>query len=52
MSDVVFIVLIGHGTYEGKVAKFNLPGPDMTPEDFEVQLKRVRSRHIGASSAK
>jgi len=45
-DDVVFIVLIGHGTYEGKVAKFNLPGPDMTPEDFEVQLKRVRSRHI------
>jgi hypothetical protein len=45
-EDVVFIVLIGHGTYEGKVAKFNLPGPDMTPEDFEAQLKRVRSRHI------
>ena len=42
----MFVVLIGHGTYEGKVAKFNLPGPDMTPEDFETQLKRVRSRHI------
>ena len=45
-DDIVFIVLIGHGTYEGKVAKFNLPGPDMTPEDFETQLKRVRSKHI------
>jgi hypothetical protein len=45
-EDVVFIVLIGHGSYEGKVAKFNLPGPDMTPEDFESQLKRLRSRHI------
>jgi hypothetical protein len=45
-EDVVFIVLIGHGSYEGKVAKFNLPGPDMTAEDFEAQLKRLRSRHI------
>src|SRR5262245_4438099 len=45
-DDVVFIVLFGHGTYEGKIAKFNLPGPDMTPDDFETQLKRLRSRHI------
>ena len=29
-EDVVFVVLIGHGTFDGKVAKFNLPGPDMT----------------------
>ena len=28
-DDVVFIVLIGHGTFDGKVAKFNLPGPDI-----------------------
>ncbi len=32
-DDVVFVVLIGHGTFDGKVAKFNLPGPDMTPAD-------------------
>jgi hypothetical protein len=31
-DDVVFVFLIGHGTFDGKVAKFNLPGPDMTPE--------------------
>lgn len=45
-DDVVFIVLIGHGTFDGKVAKFNLPGPDMTPADFEPLLKRLKSRHV------
>nr|MDQ3348028.1 hypothetical protein [Acidobacteriota bacterium] len=38
-EDVVFVVLIGHGTFDGKVAKFNLPGPDMTPADFAPLLK-------------
>lgn len=45
-EDVVFVVLIGHGTFDGKVAKFNLPGPDMTPGDFEPLLKRIKSRHV------
>ncbi len=45
-DDVVFIVLIGHGTFDGKVAKFNLPGPDMTPANFEPLLKSIRSKHI------
>jgi Peptidase C13 family len=45
-DDVVFIVLIGHGTFDGKVAKFNLPGPDMTPADFDPLLKRLKSRHV------
>jgi hypothetical protein len=45
-DDVVFVVLIGHGTFDGRVAKFNLPGPDMTPEDFEPLLKKLKSKHI------
>ena len=45
-DDVVFVVLIGHGTFDGKVAKFNLPGPDMTPADFDPLLKRLKSRHV------
>lgn len=45
-DDVVFIVLIGHGTFDGRVAKFNLPGPDLTPMDFEPLLKKLRSRHV------
>jgi len=45
-DDVVFVVLIGHGTFDGKVAKFNLPGPDMSPANFEPLLKSIPSKHI------
>lgn len=45
-DDVVFIVLVGHGTFDGKVAKFNLPGPDMTPADFASALRRFASRKV------
>lgn len=45
-DDVVFIVLIGHGTFSNNVAKFNLPGPDMTAEDFEPLLKRLAPRRV------
>jgi peptidase C13-like protein len=45
-DDPVFIVLIGHGTFDGKVAKFNLPGPDMTPADFVPLLKKFSSRKV------
>ena len=46
VNDVVFIVLIGHGTWDGKIAKFNLPGPDMTAADFAAALKRFPTRNI------
>jgi hypothetical protein len=45
-EDVVFVVLIGHGTFDGKVAKFNLPGPDMTPSDFAPLLAKITARHL------
>jgi Peptidase C13 family len=45
-DDVVFVVLIGHGTFDGRAAKFNLPGPDLTPADFEPLLKGLKSRHV------
>jgi hypothetical protein len=45
-EDVVFVVLIGHGTFDGKTAKFNLPGPDMTPADFAPLVKRLRARQV------
>jgi hypothetical protein len=45
-DDVVIVVLIGHGSFDGKIAKFNLPGPDMTPADFDVLLKKLPSRHV------
>jgi hypothetical protein len=45
-EDVVFVVLFGHGTFDGKVAKFNLPGPDMTAGEFEPFLKRLAPRRV------
>jgi hypothetical protein len=33
-DDVVFIVLIGHGSTRDGESRFNLPGPDMTAADF------------------
>ena len=45
-DDVVFVVLIGHGTFDGKVAKFNLPGPDMTPADFAPLLKSLTAKQV------
>lgn len=45
-DDVVFVVLIGHGTADGKVAKFNLPGPDMTAADFAAILKSFGTKNI------
>lgn len=45
-DDVVLALLIGHGTFDGTAAKFNLPGPDMTPADFEPLLKKLSSKHV------
>jgi len=45
-EDLVFVVLIGHGTFDGRVAKFNLPGPDMTAADFEPLVKRLAPRRV------
>jgi hypothetical protein len=45
-QDTVLIVLFGHGTFANKVAKFNLTGPDMTPQDFAPLLAALKSRRV------
>ena len=37
--DRILILLIGHGTGQGQEAQFNLPGPDLTPEELDVMLE-------------
>ena len=37
-DDTLLVVLIGHGTYDGKVAKFNLVGPDMDSREWKASL--------------
>ena len=37
-DDTLFIVLIGHGTFDGTAAKFNLVGPDMDSREWKAAL--------------
>ncbi len=43
-EDFVLVVLLGHGTYDGEVAKFNLDGPDMTAKDWTDALSGLQGR--------
>ena len=45
-NDVVFVVLIGHGSFDGRAAKFNMPGPDMTAADFNGLLAKLPTKQI------
>jgi hypothetical protein len=54
-SDEIVILLIGHGTFDGKLAAFNLPGPDLTAQDYAKLLdkfptQRIAFVHTGSSS--
>ena len=40
-DDEVLIVLLGHGTVDGEVAKFNLVGPDLTATEWTELLKDI-----------
>ena len=37
-DDDIFVLLIGHGSYQGEESRLSLPGPDMTPQDFAALL--------------
>ena len=45
-EDEFYVVLIGHGSWDGKTAKFNLPGPDISPADFNAQFKKLPTKKI------
>jgi len=45
-DDLVFVTLIGHGTFDGRTAKFNTRGPDMEPGDFDVLLDLLPTRNV------
>src|SRR5262245_16989655 len=37
-TEPLWIVLIGHGTFDGKEAKYNLRGPDISDQDLASWL--------------
>ena len=45
-DDLVFVTLIGHGSFDGRAAKFNMPGPDLGPADFAPLLAKLKSRQV------
>ena len=45
-EDVVYVVLFGHGTADGRTARFNLPGPDLTATDFNTLIRRLPTRNV------
>ena len=50
-DDLVLLVLLGHGTFDGDVAKFNLVGPDLTANDWTDLLAGVQGRLIVVNTA-
>ena len=49
-SDLLLIILLGHGTYDGDTAKFNLVGPDLTAADWASLLNGVPGRLVIVNS--
>ena len=45
-EDAVFVFMIGHGSFDGKQAKFNLAGPDLTATDYSTLIKGLPTRRI------
>jgi hypothetical protein len=41
-SEPLWVVLIGHGSFDGKEAKFNLRGPDVTDSEFSAWLAPIK----------
>ena len=45
-DDLVLVVLLGHGTFDGDQAKFNLVGPDLTAGEWSVMLGALPGRVV------
>lgn len=45
-EDLILVVLIGHGTFDGADAKFNLVGPDLSATDWSDLVRGLPGRVI------
>src|SRR5262245_40173666 len=45
-ENQLLIFFIGHGTFDGKVAKFNLIGPDLAASDYAQLIAGLPTRNI------
>ncbi len=45
-NNILFVFLIGHGSYDGKESKFNLVGPDLSATDYNAMLSSLPTRRV------
>lgn len=45
-NDNVIVLLIGHGSFDGRSAAFNIMGPDLTAPDWAKLLGKLASQHV------
>ena len=45
-DDLIFVMLIGHGSFANGSAKFNLTGPDLSAADFNAMLTKLPTKQI------
>jgi hypothetical protein len=45
-NNILFVFLIGHGSFDGKESKFNLVGPDLSASDYNQLLSSLPTRRI------
>lgn len=50
-NEPLWILLLGHGTFDGKTAKFNLRGPDLTATELAEWLRSLRRPVVVVNAA-
>jgi hypothetical protein len=50
-NEPLWLVFIGHGTFDGKEARFNLRGPDVSASELRDWLKSLRRRIVFINTA-
>lgn len=46
VGDQILVLLIGHGSEQGGRARFNIPGPDLGPVEFDALLDSLADRRV------
>lgn len=50
-TGILWLVLIGHGTFDGREARFNVEGPDFTSTDLAEWLKPIQRAIVIVNTA-
>lgn len=45
-NDEIYVLLLGHGGFDGKTATYNMPGPDFSAADFARLLGRFQGERV------